>query len=214
MTVVLMLVWDGEGQVDPALLAGLEGVECALIHRPGPAPDQDSAPPRLAVQIEFAGIAALEVACAADGPLQRLSGTPRQQAFLLRRYPVARPDPAARCSYLVHYPGPAQDLNAWLTHYADQHIPLMCQLPAIRGVEMLTRIDHISALPFPRDHHMQRNRVSFDDPDALAVALASPIRARMRADVDAYPPYAGGVYHFAMRTEQVLPARKDQIHAL
>ena len=205
MTVALMLVWNKDGGDPPPDLTGLSGLEQALIHR---AAQPDA--PALALQLEFDGITALEAACAADSPLQDLPGTPRQQAFLLRRYANA---PAA-CSYLVHYPGPAQDLNAWLTHYATHHIPLMLRLPAVRVVEMLTRIDHLSALPFPRDNHMQRNRVGFDCPEDLAAALASPIRAQMRADVDAYPPYQGGVSHFTMLTEAIGPSKKEQNHAL
>lgn len=209
-----MLVWDG-GEAARGLgplrtrLAALAGLERALIHRPQPEMDQDTAPPALAVQIEFTGIEALEAACTADGPLAEALPdlpAPRQQAFLLRRYGVDWPDPDAGCSYLVHYPGPAQDRNAWLRHYADQHIPLMRRLPGIRGVEMLTRIDHLSGLPFARDDHMQRNRVSFDSAQALAAALASPVRGQMRADTAEYPPYTGGIFHFVMRTEQVLPA--------
>ena len=205
MTCVLMVVWDREEGDLPPDLAALPGLERALIHR---AVQPDA--PALALQLEFDGITALEAACAADSPLQDLPGTPRQQAFLLRRYANG---PAA-CSYLVHYPGPAQDLNAWLTHYATHHIPLMLRLPAVRVVEMLTRIDHLSALPFPRDNHMQRNRVGFDSPEDLAAALASPIRAQMRADVDAYPPYQGGVSHFTMLTEAICPSKKEPNHAL
>ena len=48
----------------------------------------------------------------------------------------------------------------------------------------------------------------------LAAALASPIRAQMRADVDAYPPYQGGVHHFTMLTEALVPSKKEQTHAL
>ena len=205
MTRVLMLVWQEDGGALPPGLAALPGLQRALIHR---AAQPDA--PALALQLEFDGIAALESACAADSPLQDLPGTPRQQAFLLRRYLGGD----AACSYLVHYPGPAQDLNAWLTHYAAHHIPLMTRLPAVRLVEMLTRIDHISALPFPRDNHMQRNRVGFDSPADLAAALASPIRAQMRADVDAYPPYQGGVSHFTMLTEAICPSKKEPTHAL
>lgn len=205
MTCVLMLVWDRDGGELPPDLGALPGLERALIHR---AVQPDA--PALVLQLEFDGITALENACNANSPLQHLPGTPRQQAFLLRRYA----DAPAACSYLVHYPGPAQDLNAWLTHYATHHIPLMLRLPAVRVVEMLTRIDHLSALPFPRDNHMQRNRVGFDCPEDLAAALASPIRAQMRADVDAYPPYQGGVSHFTMLTEAICPSKKEQNHAL
>ena len=51
-------------------------------------------------------------------------------------------------------------------------------------------------------------------PNALAGALASPVRAQMRADVDAYPPYQGGVSHFTMLTEAIGPSKKEPNHAL
>ncbi|MBA4491082.1 EthD family reductase [Paracoccus sp. S1E-3] len=207
MTCVLMLVWATDEGAAPPCLAGLPGLERALIHRPEGA---EAAAPARVLQLEFDDIAALEAACAADSPLQDLPGAPRQQAFLLRRYTGGD----AACSYLVHYPGPAQDLNAWLSHYATHHIPLMMRLPGVRAVEMLTRIDYLSALPFPRDTHMQRNRVGFDSPADLAAALASPVRAQMRADVDAYPPYQGGVSHFTMLTEAIFPSKKEPSHAL
>ncbi|NHF72861.1 EthD family reductase [Paracoccus xiamenensis] len=206
MTCVLMLVWDKEIGGDLRLpFAQLPGLQRGLIHCPtGAEPDA----PAMAMQLEFDGIEALEAACGPDGALRTLPGRPRQQAFLRRSYSVAEPGEGG-CSYLVHYPGPAQDRNGWLQHYADHHIPLMCRLPGIRAVEMLTRIDHLSSLPFPRDNHMQRNRVAFDSPQDLAAALASPIRAAMRADVDAYPPYHGGVFHFTMLTEAIRPIRKE-----
>ena len=37
---------------------------------------------------------------------------------------------------------------------------------------------------------------------------------QMRADVDAYPPYQGGVSHFTMLTEAIGPSKKEQNHAL
>lgn len=227
MTVALMLVWEDDGRQARGLgelrgmLAGLAGLERALIHRPQQGSGHgDAAPPALAVQIEFDDIKALESAAAATGVLQALPdflptglGAGSQQAFLSRRYPVAAPAVAA-CSYLVHYPGPAQNIGDWLQHYADHHIPLMCRLPQIREVEMLTCIDHLSSLPMPRARHMQRNRVAFDSPADLAAALNSPIRTQMRADVGAYPPFEGGIYHFTMRTETIGPCKKDPDHVV
>lgn len=47
---------------------------------------------------------------------------------------------------------------------------------------------------------MQRNKVVFDDTDALMAALASPVRDAMRRDFLALPPFSGTTPHFAMRS--------------
>ena len=169
---------------------------------------QDSDPPAQCLQLEFDSIEALEAATTADHPFRDLmDGAADQQAFLLRRYKEDTP-PGPHCSYMVHYPGPAEDIGEWLGHYRDKHIPLMCRLPNIRGVEMLTRIDWISSLPLAHAKHMQRNRVVFDSSQDLRAALQSPIRDQMRADVADYPPYLGGVFHHAMMTEVIHPAHR------
>ena len=62
----------------------------------------------------------------------------------------------------------------------------MRRLPGIRELEIYTRIDWISALPWPRLEYIQRNKVVFDDAAALAAALQSPIRSAMRADFCAF----------------------------
>lgn len=208
MSVALLIFWNDRPQGDPcAPLAGLPGLQRALLFQPAAPVDglpQDAGAPALGLQVEFDGIGALEAASADAGALQGLpQGAASQQAFLLRRY-LPRAD--AGCSYLVHYPGPAEDTGAWLGHYAAAHIPLMTRLPGIREVEMLTRIDWISALPIPRAHHMQRNRVAFDSAVALRDALHSPIRDQMRADVGQYPPYRGGMFHHAMDNKSIYPA--------
>ncbi|WP_342713846.1 ethyl tert-butyl ether degradation protein EthD [Paraburkholderia lycopersici] len=127
-----------------------------------------------------------------------------QQTMAVRTF--APPQPAAvhngmeRCSYMVGYEGPADDFNAWLTHYLTHHPPLMLQLPALRELEIYTHVESRSALPFARAALMQRNKVVFDDPDALARALASAARDAMRRDFQALPPYSGATPHYPMRS--------------
>ena len=77
----------------------------------------------------------------------------------------------------------------------------MAQLPGIRAIEIYTRVDYRSTLPVPRACAMQRNKVVFDDADALEHALASPVRAAMRKDFDALPPFTGTTPHFPMASE-------------
>ncbi len=113
--------------------------------------------------------------------------------MLVRRFAV--PDPAFKnapdepyCTYLVSYEGEAEDLNAWHGHYLENHTRHMAMFPGIRELEVYTRLDWVSALPWPRVNFMQRNKVAFDSPEALTHALNSPVRHEMRADFQALFP--------------------------
>ena len=53
------------------------------------------------------------------------------------------------CSYLVHYPGPAENEQAWLDHYTTTHAPLMCALPGVRAVAVDTPAAVVSGLAVP-----------------------------------------------------------------
>jgi len=180
----------------------------------------DGPAPALALQLYFEELAPLEAALARDGHLQPLAAPDAlpslagaaisQQAMLTRRFPV--PDPRFRtpagnlpCSYLVHYPGSAEDLNAWLAHYIAHHPPIMARFPDIREIEICTRIDWCGFLPWPRVDHMQRNKVVFDSAAALTAALNSPVRHEMRADFNRFPPFTGGSLHYPMATLAVTP---------
>jgi hypothetical protein len=174
----------------------------------------DEPAPALALQLHFATIEALENAAAEGGALGRLldavpgGSVPTHQAMLRRRYPV--PDATLQtapgqlpCTFLVKYPGPASDLNAWNGHYNRHHPPIMARFPGIRAVEIYTRIDWVTGLAWPREDYMQRNKVMFDSPAALSHALASPVLADMRADFNSFPPFTGGNVHYAMETRAV-----------
>lgn len=202
-------VADAEIEGVSAVLRAVPGLVRALLHTPAAAHDpylDDGAPPPLVLELYFDDIAALEAACGSDGSFQALarfaSHGATQQAMLMRPYPV---DDAAACAepcctYLVAYTGEAEDLNAWLAHYLAHHPAIMRRFPGIRGIEICSRLDCCSFLPFPRVNHMQRNKVVFDSPQALTAALASPVRHEMRADFRQFPPYRGGNTHFPMIT--------------
>jgi len=74
-----------------------------------------------------------------------------QQVMAVRRFPV--PDPGTqpaddpRCTYMVSYEGPAEDLNAWLGHFIYSHPPIMARFPGIREIEIYTRMDYRGSLP-------------------------------------------------------------------
>ena len=178
----------------------------------------DGVAPQLALQLYFDDIADLEAALATGGHLQALAApgalpslanaAREQQAMLARAFPV--PDPAFRtppgapyCTYLVHYPGEAEDTAAWLAHYLENHTRIMATFPAIREIEVCSRIDWCGALPWPRVAHMQRNKVVFDDGAALKAAMESPVMQDMRADFHTLPPFTGGNRHYPMATAAV-----------
>lgn len=176
-------------------------------------------PPQLGFQLYFDTIAALEAAAGRRGALQpmaRPGALPSvdksggsQQAMLVRAYPV--PEPAFctakggfPCSDVIHYPGKAEDLNAWLGFYLESHVPLMKTMPGIRELEIYTRIDWITALPWPKAEHMQRNKVVFDDAEAVAAAFKSPVRSEMRADFLRFPAFTEGNRHNPMATREIV----------
>ncbi len=174
----------------------------------------DEPAPALALQLHFATIEALEAAVAEGAVLGRLlasvpgGSVPTHQAMLQRRYPVpdAKLQTAAGqwpCTFLVKYPGPASDVNAWNGHYNKHHPPIMARFPGVRMVEIYTRIDWVTGLPWPREDFMQRNKVVFDSPAALTHALASPVLTDMRADFNSFPPFTGGNVHYPMETRAV-----------
>jgi hypothetical protein len=174
----------------------------------------DEPAPALALQLHFATIEALENAVAEGGALGRLLASipggslPSHQAMLRRRYPV--PDATLQtapgqlpCTFLVRYPGPASDVNAWNGHYNSHHPPIMARFPGVRMIETYTRIDWVTGLAWPREDVMQRNKVVFDSPAALGHALLSPVMTDMRADFNDFPPFTGGNVHYPMATRAV-----------
>lgn len=207
------------------ILQSVAGLSRALIHTPVPADTphpfmKDEAPPLLALQLYAPRVEILEQALRPDGALQSLAGPQaplalqtakcQQQVMLTRAF--APPGPIApagsRCSYLVHYPGHAENLNQWLTHYLDHHPQIMGLFQQIREIEIYTRVDWIGGLPGMRVDFMQRNKQVFDDPAALSAGLLSPVIQSMRKDYHSFPDFAGGNVHYPMQTREVqLPAQ-------
>jgi hypothetical protein len=179
----------------------------------------DGAGPAFALQLCFPDLFACEAAMdrggvlaglAAGSGLSSLAGLDvTHQAMLTRAFPVDDAvhsnDTATPCSYLVHYPGPAADMNAWNLHYLEHHPSIMRTFPNVRRIEIYTRIDWVDRLPSRRVEYMQRNKLVFDSPQALALALSSDVIKRMRADFVKFPPFAGGNKHYPMLTRTVRP---------
>jgi hypothetical protein len=209
-------------RLDEVLRATL-GLDKALVHTAVEASDpyvKDGAAPQLVLQLYFAELPKLESALAGNGPLTVLTSRQQfptlaasdvtQQAMVPR--PFAVPEPVLRnapetpyCTYLVSYEGEAEDLNAWHAHYLARHTVHMACFPGIRELEVYTRLDWVSAMPWRRVDFMQRNKVAFDSPEALTQALHSPVRHEMRADYKTFPPFTGPTNHFAMATRVLWP---------
>lgn len=179
----------------------------------------DGSGPVLALQLRFPDLFACEAAVDRGGTLAQLAsgaGLSRlaglevtHQVMVTRSFPVdvaEHPEGGGiPCSYLVHYPGPAEDLNAWHLHYLERHPSIMRTFPNVRQIEIYTRIDWVDRLPSRRVKYMQRNKLVFDSPEALSHALTSDVIKRMRADFVQFPPFAGGNKHFPMLTRTVRP---------
>lgn len=201
-------------------LKGLSGLERGHLYTPAQADDMfndDGAPPVFGMQLFFHDLQSLEAAInpggglhtlVQDGGMKSLDGADSsQQAMYLRPFAVPEPAPLSptACSYIVYYPGPAEDLTEWLDCYIRQHPPIMKDFPGIRELEVLTRMDWIDAMPWERVQVMQRNRIMFDSPKALTDALHSPVRLRMRDDYHTFPPILNGNKHYPMLTEVIRP---------
>lgn len=220
---------DAGRRIAPERLDRLRGLFCAipgltrgLFYQPSQARDyytDDGPSPRLAVQLYYDRLEHLEAAAAQDGALQALTDPAlwqdlpgarfTHQAMYARPFPVLddsyAPDPGTLpCAYLVHYPGAAEDFNAWLNHYLDHHPQIMKDFPRIREIEIYTRVGWRETLPWQRVDYMQRNRLIFDSPAALEAALNSPVRHRMRADFEAFPRFTGENIHYPMLKEELL----------
>jgi uncharacterized protein (TIGR02118 family) len=181
----------------------------------------DGSGPVFALQLRFQDLFGCEAALdrggvladlAAGGGLSGLAGLDvTHQVMLTRSFAVDVAEhpkgTATPCSYLVHYPGPAEDMNAWNLHYLEHHPAIMRSFPGVRQIEIYTRIDWVDRLPSRRVEHMQRNKLVFDSPEALSHALGSDVIKHMRADFVQFPPFSGGNKHFPMLTRMVRPKR-------
>jgi len=178
----------------------------------------DAPVPTLALRLDFAALPTLERELAEGGRLHCLAASALwstlpldhvSQQAMLRRCFLDRSgggNGERGCDYLVHYPGQAEDLNAWLRYYLSHHAQIMTSYPNVRGVDVFTRIDWCDSMPWQRVAYMQRNRIAFDSPKHLLAALASPVRERMRQDHDRFPAYSDGSRHYPMLVTRVAGA--------
>ena len=166
MQVCLFLIGASGQQplLDVAPLECIEGLRSLVVHEPiAQRVDPRIAPvadaPSCVLQFYFDELAALEAAAASDGPIHRalqaqlLVERFTQQVMAVRALAPSTPGgeaSAQRCTYLVAYEGPAEDFDTWLAHYLQHHAPLMSTLPALRELEIYTRIECTIGLPCAR----------------------------------------------------------------
>jgi len=200
------------------LILASPGLVLARFHTPSAARDyytDDGHSPVFVIEAYYDQLDALEANLAEDGHLQALNALERwpslvacqreHQVMLSRPFPVLEPvegEPTApQCSYLVHYPGEAEEFFTWLNYYLTHHPQIMKFFPGIRAIEIYTRVDWLDALNWSRANYMQRNKLVFDSAESLTQALNSTVRHDMRADYEKFPPFTGENRHFAMNSE-------------
>jgi uncharacterized protein (TIGR02118 family) len=196
------------------------GLVRGLFYLPAKARDyytDDGHSPCLALQLYYTDLETLESAICSSGYLQSLSDPSlwadlpglriTHQAMYARDYSlgdvVYHSDGESPCGYLVHYPGVADDFNEWLNYYLDNHPQILRTFPGCREMEVCTRVDWRDTLGWERVNYMQRNRLIFDNADALEAALNSPFRHKSRADFEKFPPFTGSNIHFPMLAEDL-----------
>jgi uncharacterized protein (TIGR02118 family) len=193
----------------------------AQVHTPSSASHpyiEEGPPPALVLQLYFPDLFALEATLSRNGHLHALNSRTEfpilasakiaEQAMLVRPFAVPELSPKCEepsCTYLVSYEGEADDLNAWHAHYLESHTHRVSMLPGLRELEVYTRLDWVSALPWVRLNYMQRNNVAFDSAEAFEAALRSPVRQAIRADFKGFPPFTGPNRHHAMATHSIRP---------
>jgi uncharacterized protein (TIGR02118 family) len=197
------------------------GLRRGLFYLPTTAKDyytDDGPSPRFALQLYYNDLETLEKTISAQGHLQKLNdsthwaGLPdlriTHQVMYARDYSLSniheqRNTDEPLCSYLVHYPGKAEDLNAWINYYLDHHPQILRTFPGCREMEVYTRVGWRDALGWEAVNYMQRNRLIFDNAEVLEAALNSPFRHDSRADFEKFPAFTGSNIHFPMLTEDL-----------
>lgn len=196
-----------------------EGLMPRLVERPEViaaslfTPDQaedpyvaDKAPPALMLQIEVAGLAALDAVFAdADirAALEAAGPTARADVFETLPAPIAGvDDPALRTapmSFVVRYYAPVTDEKLFVEYYLENHPPIMAEMPGIRNVFCYVPLDWANPVQIPGSGCILGNETVFDSLGALNAALASDVRHRLREDYISFPVLPGPNTHYAMQ---------------
>jgi|EndMetStandDraft_5_1072996.scaffolds.fasta_scaffold219665_1 hypothetical protein len=168
--------------------------------------NRDAHGPLQLIMLDFASVAPLAAAMAADLPAalaQLPSGLSATATALERRfYPVAGESEAgalrAPFSYVVRYDRPAEDEAAFVANYIASHPTTQADLPGIRSVICYLPLDRLNGTSLPAAPYMIGNEVVFDNIADFNVAMASPVREELRAHFRQFPPFSGAVTHHPM----------------
>ncbi|MFJ1258288.1 ethyl tert-butyl ether degradation protein EthD [Cupriavidus sp. CuC1] len=181
---------------------------------------RDGAAPLLALRLEFTSLQSLEAQITRNGYLYRFFGSSEwtsmpctrvtHQAMLTRTFLPLESGEAGEaapdfCSYLVHYPGEAANLNDWLGYYLRHHPQVMTEYPGVRQINVFTRVDWYDDMPWERVGYMQRNMLTFSSAGEMLEAIDSPVRLKMRQDAGSFPAFSGGAVHYPMFTKSITP---------
>jgi hypothetical protein len=205
------------------IVDGIPGVLGSTVYYRGSDPSPwdmaEGALPSLWIVARFPTIESLEAAASCDGPLSNLNRVPciealpsdriTHQAMLSRAIPLPATragsplgGPAVmseRCAYIVAYEGEPEDEAGWLTYYLDQHSLVVARLPRLLRLEVCTRIDWRSGLPWPRSRTFLRSTVNFASDHDLKAAFSSSVRLDIRADAGKLPAFTGDKPHLVMQ---------------
>jgi uncharacterized protein (TIGR02118 family) len=177
--------------------------------------------PLLLAMLHFNTAEQMSDAIAAPSFAQSLQGLPQGVAvtgtpFERRLYPVggeAAPGPlTAPFSYVVRYQRPADDEAEFVSHYIAGHPPLLARLPGIRSVLCYLPLDALAAPALPTSNVIIGNEVAFDTPEAFNAAMATPLRAEMRAHFHSLPKFSGHNTHYPMMRRRVHPSAQRLTH--
>ncbi len=179
----------------------------------------DGAGPLLLAMLHFNTAEQMSHAVAALAPSLKdlppgvaITGTP----FERRLYPVggeATPGPlTAPFSYVVRYHRPAENETEFVSHYIADHPPLLAKLPEIRSVLCYLPLDALATPALPTANTMIGNEVAFDSPEAFNAAMASPVRAELRAHFRTFPKFTGRTTHFPMMRRRLHPSAQRLAH--
>ena len=175
--------------------------------------NNDGPGPLLMAMLQFPSQHLLEAGLADPRFKKSLAGRPAQAAttgtsFERRFYPVgaatsAEPQLRAPFSYVVRYHHPAQNPEAFVSHYIADHPPILGKLPEIRSVLCYLPLAQTGSGTLPPADYLVGNEVVFDSPEAFNAAMASPVRLELRAHFRNFPPFTGRNTHFPMMRRQV-----------
>jgi len=111
----------------------------------------------------------------------------------------------------VRYEGAAENPEAFVARYRDQHVPILARFPGIRRIVLHTPAAWTDPYPVQPDRFALIAQMIFDSQTDLENALRSEARAAAREDFGKFPPFHGTVYHQAAVSAEVfaqlLPAK-------